>query len=288
MKIAYLIHYMKKNYDEITENLDTILEAGDDCYVIVNDDDLRDELMLAYGNEPSMHLVHKQEAALPGDLSLPRGMIISIADALEEEEENGFNYDAFINLTDGMIPITKKKDLEDYLNKYPEQDIYYVEKTSEEDPELMTRFEEYAFFTNSMDFQKSKIIQGMNKFTAGVIHNFKQKKLDDVLVLSYPWFVLRHESAVALAENLAYCSNNFKMCMYPEELAIATMLKKFSPARHHNENIWRVNEDGIYKFKEPIVNVSREVLNDKNAFFAAKIHSDENFDIYQDYFDIYE
>lgn len=39
----------------------------------------------------------------------------------------------------------------------------------------MTRFEEYAFFTNSMDFQKSKIIQGMNKFTAGVIHNFKQK-----------------------------------------------------------------------------------------------------------------
>lgn len=76
--------------------------------------------------------------------------------------------------------------------------------------------------------------------------------------------------------------------MYPEELAIATMLKKFSPARHHNENIWRVNEDGIYKFKEPIVNVSREVLNDKNAFFAAKIHSDENFDIYQDYFDIYE
>ena len=86
--------------------------------------------MLAYGNEPSMHLVHKQEAALPGDLSLPRGMIISIADALEEEEENGFKYDAFINLTDGMIPITKKKDLEDYLNKYPEQDIYYVEKTS--------------------------------------------------------------------------------------------------------------------------------------------------------------
>lgn len=55
----------EKNYDEITENLDTILEAGDDCYVIVNDDDLRDELMLAYGNEPSMHLVHKQEAALP-------------------------------------------------------------------------------------------------------------------------------------------------------------------------------------------------------------------------------
>ena len=51
MKIAYLIHYMKKNYDEITENLDTILEAGDDCYVIVNDDDLRDELMLAHGTQ---------------------------------------------------------------------------------------------------------------------------------------------------------------------------------------------------------------------------------------------
>ena len=288
MKIAYLIHYMKKNYDELSENLDTILDAGDDCFLIVNDDDLRDELMLAYANEPRMHLVHKQEAALPGDLSSPRGMIIQISDALEFEEENGFTYDAFINLTDGMLPITSKQKLEQYLNQYPDQDIYYIETTSENDPDLMTRFEEYAFFTNSIDFQKSKVIQGMNKFTANIIHNFKQKKLDDVLVLTYPWFILRHESAKALSENLSYCSNNFKMCLYPEELAIGTMLKKFSPLSHHNANIWRVNTDGKYQFETPISNVSRDSLNDNDAYFAAKIHSDDNFDLYQDYFDIYK
>lgn len=287
MRIAYLIHYMNKNYEELTENLDTLLNAGDDCFLIINDNDLRDELLLAYADEPRMHLVHKQEAALPGDLSMARGTIIQMIDALEFEEENNITYDYFINLTDGMLPVKNKKAIEAYLNQYPNQDIYYVEKTSEEDPELMKRFEEYAFFTNSMDFQKSKIIRGMNKLTSNVVHNFKQRTLEDTLVLSYPWFVLTHESAKVLVDNLSYCSDNFKMCLYPEELTIGTMLRKFSNVKHHNENIWRVNEDGLYKFNEPIKNVTREVLNEKTALFAAKIHSDDNFDIYQDYFDIY-
>ena len=44
MKIAYLMHYMKKNFEEITENLDVLINQGDDVYLMVNDDDLRDDL----------------------------------------------------------------------------------------------------------------------------------------------------------------------------------------------------------------------------------------------------
>ena len=41
MKIAYLMHYMKNNFEEITENLDILINQGDDVYLMVNDDDLR-------------------------------------------------------------------------------------------------------------------------------------------------------------------------------------------------------------------------------------------------------
>lgn len=286
MKFAYLIHYMKKNFEELTENLDTLLDAGDDCYVIVNENDLRDDLLLSYADEPRMHLVHKQEAALPGDLSLARGTLLSIVDAIEYEQENNFTYDYFINLTDGMIPVKSKKDIEDYLLSHKNKDIYYVENTSDKDNEIKKRFEEYAFFTNSMDFERSKIVKGMNKFTAGIVGTFKHKNFDDTLVLTYPWFMLTHESAKALSDNYGYCSENFKMCLYPEELAFGTMLKKFSNVEHHNENVWRVNADGKYQFCQAIKNISREAL-DENALFGAKIHSDDNFDLYQDYFDIY-
>ena len=51
MKIAYLILYTEKNYEEITENLDKILDAGDDAYVMINNDDFRDEVFLVYADE---------------------------------------------------------------------------------------------------------------------------------------------------------------------------------------------------------------------------------------------
>ena len=41
MKIAYLMHYMKNNFEEITENLDILITQGDDVYLMENDDDLR-------------------------------------------------------------------------------------------------------------------------------------------------------------------------------------------------------------------------------------------------------
>jgi len=58
MKIAYLMHYMKNNFEEITENLDILINQGDDVYLMVNDDDLRDDLILSYCDTPNLHVAH--------------------------------------------------------------------------------------------------------------------------------------------------------------------------------------------------------------------------------------
>ena len=104
MKIAYLMHYMKNNFEEITVNLDILINQGDDVYLMVNDDDLRDDLILSYCDTPQLHVAHHQQTALPADMSLPRGFIVLMKDALEYEKEDGsFTYDRFIIMTDGII-----------------------------------------------------------------------------------------------------------------------------------------------------------------------------------------
>lgn len=287
MKIAYLMHYMKNNFEEITENIDILLNQGDDVYLMVNNDDLRDDLILSYCDTSNLHIAHHQQTALPADMSLPRGFIVLMKDALEYEQEDGsFTYDRFIIMTDGMIPIASKDKLVKYLDQHPDEDIYYEIANSKENEEVKKRFENYAFFTNSYDFQKSKTIRAMNKMTSGLVHSFKKREISDTIYVSYPWFILTHKSAVALAENLAYCSNTFKMCLYPEEMAIATMLHKFSDVAHHNENIWAIGNDGEYHLQKSMENVSLQAITE-SKFFAAVVHSDDNLEVYEDYFDAY-
>ena len=261
MKIAYLMHYMKNNFEEITENLDILINQGDDVYLMVNDDDLRDDLILSYCDTPNLHVAHHQQTALPADMSLPRGFIVLMKDALEFEKEDGsFTYDRFIIMTDGMIPTKSKAQLVEYLETHEDEDIYYEVDNSDENVEVKKRFENYAFFTNSYDFQKSKTIRAMNKMTSSLVHSFKKREIEDTIYISYPWFILTHESAKALADNLAYCSNTFKMCLYPEEMAIATMLHKFSNVDHHNENIWAVGKNGEYILQQPMENVELDLV----------------------------
>mgnify|MGYP004420764263 CR=1 FL=1 len=198
MKIAYLMHYMKNNFEEITENLDILINQGDDVYIMVNDDDLRDDLILSYCDTPNLHVAHHQQTALPADMSLPRGFIVLMKDALEYEKEDGsFTYDRFITMTDGMIPTKSKAKLVEYLEAHEDEDIYYEVDNSDDNEEVKKRFENYAFFTNSYDFQKSKTIRAMNKMTSSLVHSFKKREIEDTIYISYPWFVLTHESAQA-------------------------------------------------------------------------------------------
>ncbi len=289
MKIAYLVQYTEDSYDEITENIDTLLDAGDDVYIINNSVDIRDDITLAYCDEPHLHNVHEQDGALPADLSMTRGYLVQMKAALKTEEEEGFQYDYFITLSSGMLPIVTRKELIRTLEQYPNQDIYYVDSSSQENPDIKRRFEDYAFFTNAYDFQKSKIIRGMNKMTASIVHNFKQREINETLYLSYPWFILTHESAQVLVDHIGDCSDTFKMCLYPEEMAIATLLKKYSSVPHHNANLWLAGPEGTYQFMKPVGNVTQEDIDaHPECLFAAKIHSKDNLYVYQNYFDRYK
>lgn len=80
-------------------------------------------------------------------------------------------------MTDGMIPTKSKAQLVEYLEEHEDKDIYYEVDNSDENEEVKKRFENYAFFTNSYDFQKSKTIRAMNKMTSSLVHSFKNAKL---------------------------------------------------------------------------------------------------------------
>lgn len=288
MKIAYCIHYLGKSFDELSENIDQLIEFGDDVFVMINDDDLRDEMVITYADEPAVHISQIQQQALHGDLSLPRGQIVQLRNALDAEINEHKHYDRFITLTDGLLPLKSRKEIVKYLDAHEGQDIYYVISDSDQDESIKKRFENYAFFTNTLSFQKSMMVKGMNAITSKIVHNFKQREIEDTLVLSYPWFILTHESAKALADAFPYCSNTFKMSLYPEEMAIATMLRKFSPVPHHNESVWIVGDQGDYKLQSIIQPLSQNAIDTHpKALFGGTIHSDKNLNIYQNYFDAY-
>ncbi|WP_301082152.1 beta-1,6-N-acetylglucosaminyltransferase [Faecalibaculum rodentium] len=287
MKIAYLMHYLGEDYEEVSENIDQILEGGDHVFVMLNDEKLRDDIFIAYASVPECHVSTVQSAALHGDLSLPRGTILQMKDALEYEEDADADFDYFINLTDGMLPVRSRQEIVQVLEQLDGRDNYIVTADSETSEDLKKRMEEYAFFTNSLNFQKSKMLQGMNSFTKNIVKNFKNRETDDVVVQTWPFFVLGHDSAEALVDNLAYCSNQFMMCLYPEELCFGTMLRKFSPAQHEERRLW-ITGQGDYQEQAVIQPVTMDqVLENPEALFAVRVKAKENLPVYQNVFDAY-
>lgn len=288
MKIAYCMLYSENNYEELTENIDQLLDGGDDVYVMINDDKVRDDVFIAYVDEPRMHVATRQQSAIPADLSLPRGWIYQMMDALDyEEQSQNVHYDYIITLTDGMLPIVSKEKMDEFLTSLNGKDCYWVESTTDTDEDLKKRIEEYAFFTNSFDFQKSKMIQGMNNMTASIVKHFKHREVKDRVVLTYPWFILTRNSAIDLVENFDYCSNTFLMCKYPEELAIGTMLDKFSENEHVNKKFVISGESMDYEFEQPIKNATLESIQaNPDAIFATRIHVTD-IQTYQNVFDSY-
>ncbi len=287
MKIAYLMHYLGEDCEEVSENIDQILEGGDHVFVMLNDEKLRDDIFIAYASVPECHVSTVQSAALHGDLSLPRGTILQMKDALEYEEDADADFDYFINLTDGMLPVRSRQEIVQVLEQLDGRDNYIVTADSETSEDLKKRMEEYAFFTNSLNFQKSKMLQGMNSFTKNIVKNFKNRETDDVVVQTWPFFVLSHDSAEVLVDNLAYCSNQFMMCLYPEELCFGTMLRKFSPVQHEERRLW-ITGQGDYQEQAVIQPVTMDqVLENPEALFAVRVKAKENLPVYQNVFDAY-
>lgn len=104
MKIAYLMHSDRK-YDEVVETINQLTKQGDHVFIMINDDDLREQVQFVYMDYSRVHISHTQEFAQEGDMSMARGTLIQMKEAVQI----GFDY--YINLNDGMMPIKTRRKL---------------------------------------------------------------------------------------------------------------------------------------------------------------------------------
>ncbi|EFP59858.1 glycogen branching protein [Erysipelotrichaceae bacterium AF15-26LB] len=286
MRIAYLVH-TDRNYEEIIELVNQLTKQEDHVFIMINDNDLRDQIFFVYADFPRVHISKRQEYGQSGDLSLARGTIIQMKEALEI---GGFDY--FINLTDGMMPVKPRTEIISFLKENNGKDFYYV--SCDEDQALRKKADRYYPFTNMLAFPTSKFIRALSKGTAAIFDLLHIKRnLTDHYSIGSPWFMLTRESANTLAEKFSYVADTFKLGWYPEEYYISMMMQKFvyvdgKEDTHINKDLRAVGPDGSWKESSDAAPLTSEILfQHPEALFAAKITTTDNLSVYSDYFDIY-
>lgn len=288
MRIAYLMQTNRK-YDEITEIINQLVKQGDHVFIMINDNELRDEVGFVYVEHDRVHISKVQEFADEADMSLPRGTLLQMKEALEIEN---VQFDYFINLTDGMIPVKTRSEIVSFLEENEGKDFFYVAR--EEDEALRKRVEKWYCHTNLIGVAEKKFLRWINKASANMFKLIGLKrKLNDPYKIGSPWFILSRKSAIQLAPNYPYCSDTFKMQWYPEELYIPMMMDKFvytngDASRHINRDMRCVGPDGFWVEEKGARSLTEEVLAEfPDALFAGKITAEENFEMFQKYFDKY-
>ena len=288
MKIAYLLQTNRK-YDEVTEIINQLVKQGDHVFIMINNGEVRDEVGFVYVEHDRVHISKRQEYADEMDMSLPRGTLLQMQDALELE---GVQFDYFINLTDGMIPVKTRSEIVKFLEENNGKDFYYVAR--EEDEALRKRVEKYYCFTNLVGAYEKKMHLFANKFSSSLFATLGfKRKLTEKYKVGSPWFMLSRKSVTQLAPNYPYASDTFKMQYYPEELYIPMMMDKFvytngDASRHVNKDYRCVGPNGYWTEGIGARNLTQEILDQNpEALFAGKITADTNFDMFQQYFDKY-
>lgn len=284
MKIAYLVH-SDREYDELVETINQLIKQGDHVFIMINDNDLRDKIRFVYADDQRVHISSIQEFAQEGDLSLARGTIIQMKEAIEL---GGFDY--FINLTDGMIPIKSRTEIISCLEANSGNDFYYIDRSEKDDATLRKKTLKYYTVTSLIAFTTSKFVRGSAKLFANILALFALKrKLDDTIVIGSPWFIITRKSALTLVENYSYVSTNFKLSWYPEEMYIGMMMNKYvhkNDETHINKDMRYIGPNGTWEESSG----GKVILTDSiqsDALFAAKITVEGNFELYEKYYNIY-
>lgn len=288
MKIAYLMH-SDRGYDELLETINQLVKQGDHVFVMINDNDLREKVSFVYADNRNVHISHIQEFAQEGDLSLARGTMIQMKEAVEL---GGFDY--FINLTDAMMPIKTRTEIIEFLEKNNGKDFYYVDRDETKDSELRKKTCKYYTLTSLLAFPTSQFVRKSTKVAASICNVIGvRRKLEDKIFIGSPWFVISKKSAIILVENYSYVSATFKLSWYPEEMYIPMMMEKFvyknnNNERHVNNDLRIIGNNGKWTESTGAKALTQEIIDaDPNALFAAKITSDDTLALYEKYFDIY-
>lgn len=288
MKIAYLMHSDRK-YDELLETINQLVKQDDHVFVMINDNDLREKVSFVYADNRKVHISHIQEFAQEGDLSLARGTMLQMKDALEL---GGFDY--FINLTDAMMPIKTRTEIIEFLENNNGKDFYYVDRDETQDSELRKKTCKYYSLTSLLAFPKSNFIRASARAIANVCNLIGvRRKLDDKILIGSPWFIISKKSAIILVENYSYVSSTFKLSWYPEEMYIPMMMEKFvysgnDSNRHINKDLRVIGPEGKWIESCGAEPITQELINhNHDALFASKITVEDTLHIYESYFDIY-
>ncbi|MFV0381834.1 MAG: beta-1,6-N-acetylglucosaminyltransferase [Breznakia sp.] len=281
MKIAYLVHSYR-DYDELIETINQLIKQDDHVFVMINDNDLREKIHFVYAESNKVHISSIQEFAQEGDLSMARGTILQMKEAVRI----GFDY--YINLSDGMLPIKSKKEIVEYL-KQSNTNFYYVDRSEKEDKHLRKKTLKYYPFTNLLSFPTGKVSRTLSKVFASILNLFGlRRSLDDEILIGSPYFIIKHEAATLLSEHFDYVSQTFKLSWYAEEMYIPMMMKKFNINKHANDDCRILGSCGKWVSSHAVTTINEEVIaKHPHALFAAKILADTDPGLYQNYFDIY-
>ena len=173
MTIAYLIH-SERPYDELQELITQLTKQGDHVFIMINDNELRDQIAFTFMEYSKVHISQKQMYAQEGDLSLARGTLMQMKEALQLKNQE---FDYFINLTDGMVPLKSRMEILAYLKQYPDKDFFYVDRSEKDDPDLRKKTEKYYPYTNIITFPTNIFVRSMTRGMASILYAFHSKRI---------------------------------------------------------------------------------------------------------------
>ena len=288
MKLAFLVH-TSRDYEEVIEMINQLTKQGDHVFIMINDNDLRDKVAFVYTDYLRVHVSRTQEYAQEGDLSLARGTIIQMKEAIEKDD-----FDYFINLTDGMMPLKSRSEIVAFLSEHEGKDFYYDATANYDQVALNKKSKKYYPFTNALDFPRNNFLRSLSKASGSFFSMLGiRRKSEEVYRIGSPWFILSKASAKILAAHFDYVSESYKLSWYAEEQYIPMMMQKYVYVNgrkddHINQDLRVVGPNGTWVESSDAKPLAEETLKaHPECSFGGKITAEDTLYLYHEYFDIY-
>ncbi|OCN05850.1 hypothetical protein A4S06_07355 [Erysipelotrichaceae bacterium MTC7] len=278
MRFAFLMH-TNRSYEEIIEVVNVYIKQEDHVFIIISDEKIREKIAFVYADSRRVHISRVQDFAQEGDLSLARGTILQMKDALAFG-----SFDYFINIGDGMLPIKPREEIVQFFEENP-YDFYYEDHDESTDANLRKRALMYYPMTNLLSFPTGKFTR---KFAQGNARLFNKlglrRKNEEFYRIGSPYFCLRPKTVEILVKEFAYVSTTFKLSWYAEEMYIQMMMDKFVGGEHVNKDLRVLGPDGHWVASQSAKIITQEVIDaHPEALFAAKITEEDTPELFEKY-----
>ena len=251
MKVGFLFYA-----NQWTSSLEQIVQAftaeGHYVFLMINDAKQRRLVADKFADNPHIHIEQLLDGVSVGDLSLAKYYLLMMRSGLENPE---IKY--FITLGEPLAPLKTNQYLEQFLDEYyPANFCKIFEQTIDS-----KYFDRYYPYTNLKSFGSSKLIQNWSKMTANllVFLRIKRKPIEGMVVGSSS-FMVSDQGAKQLVAHMEYLLDNFKLSWFPEQIALPTMLKKFTTQKHINNNYILTNQIKPFAEVTPIAFSEKDLM----------------------------